>query len=309
MYTLDFPKVVDPGVKKHFVDAYKSQTSFPIEVIYTIDDQTSQTDVLQNYTGTGVLSKVNEGQEYDEDAPIQAYGTSLTAVKYGKLIKVTKEMQMWAKTKDIFDAAKMHGEAAARTVQIHAALPLVKGWDSTVTSMTDGKSLFAADHPRADGGASQSNTSTLHMSDTNFEVMLLGQEALLDDRGNLITSFIDTIVVPPALRKTAKTILGSTLKSGTTDNDMNVYKSDGDYSGIKLYSWDYLSAANGGSDTAYFGFDSSLTGLIWQWAEKANVTRDTSIGFKSDNVYYKVDEIFANGWRDWRKVRASTGVA
>ena len=100
-HTLDFLKVVDPGVKKHFVDAYKAKTSFPIENVYTIDTQVSQTDTIQNYTGTGILSKVSEGQEYDEDAPVQAYGTSYTVGKYGKMIGVTKEMQMFSKTKDI----------------------------------------------------------------------------------------------------------------------------------------------------------------------------------------------------------------
>ena len=55
--------------------------------------------------------------------------------------------------------------------------------------------------------------------------------------------------MPPALFKTAIAITESALIPGKGDNDINVYRSA---YGITVYSSPFLSAAAGGSDTAWF---------------------------------------------------------
>jgi hypothetical protein len=79
------------------------------------------------------------------------------------------------------------------------------------------------------------------------------------------------------------------------------------YGAIDILVWDYLSAANGGSDTAWFLEDKSASKLMWQWAKKPMTERDDVIGFKQDVVYYKGMYYAAKGWRDFRGFWASKG--
>lgn len=306
--TISIPKVVDPGVKKHFVDGY-NLSKVDLGLIFNVGNQTSETDEFKNYTGLTSLASVGQGEAFTEDSPIEAYGLSLTPVKYGKLMPVTYEMRKWSKAREIWDGAKHLGKAAARTEQAIGADVLNNAFTSTVTSLTDGVELCDSAHPRADGGASQSNVSALAFSDTNLEVLTLMMEGQLDDRGQLIEAMPDKIVIPPALRKSVLQVLKSNGQADTADNNVNVYNTLKEYYGtLKIVVWDYLGAAAGGSDTAWFLMDDSLKGLMWQWAEKASVSRDESVGFKTDTVYYKSRDYFSYGWRDWRGIVGSTGV-
>jgi len=307
LMTVSVPNVIDPGVKKHFVEEYKL-SKIDLGIIYKIGSQENASDEFKNYTGLAQLSPVGEGETYSEDVPIQAYGTTLIPIKYGKTMPVTYEMRKWSKTKEIWNGARMLGRAASTTEQIVGASTLNFGFNSAKTSYSDGKSLFATDHPRADGGTAQSNRSNLPLDEANLEVLILMMEGQLDDRGLLISCFPNKLVVPPALRKSALEILKSEQKSGSADNDINVYNGLQQFYGtMKLVVWDYLGAAAGGSDTAYFLFDDSQHKLMWQWAEKANVSRDESVGFKNDTILYKSRDYFSYGWADWRGAVGSTG--
>jgi len=307
LMTVSVPNVIDPGVKKHFVEEYKL-SKIDLGIIYKIGSQENASDEFRNYTGLAQLSPVGEGETYSEDVPIQAYGTTLIPIKYGKTMPVTYEMRKWSKTKEIWNGARMLGRAASTTEQIVGASTLNFGFNSAKTSYSDGKSLFATDHPRADGGTAQSNRSNLPLTEANLEVLILMMEGQLDDRGLLISCFPNKLVVPPALRKPALEILKSEQKSGSADNDINVYNGLQQFYGtMKLVVWDYLGAAAGGSDTAYFLFDDSQHKLMWQWAEKANVSRDESVGFKNDTILYKSRDYFSYGWADWRGAVGSTG--
>lgn len=305
--TISVSNVVDPGVKKHYVDAYKL-SKVDMGKLYHIDTQTSESDEFKNYTGLTKLAPVGQGEVYSTDSPIQAYGTTLTPTKFGKEMDVTYEMRKWSKTKEIWNASKMLGRAAARTEQNEGAKTFNNGFDSAHLSLSDGKSLFANDHPRADGGTAQDNSSALVFSEANLETLMLQMEGQLDNRGELISCFPNKLVIPPALRKQALIALKSELKSGTDHNDANVYNGFQEFYGtMKIVVWDYLAAANGGSDTAWFMFDDSVHGLTWQWAEKSNISRDTSVGFNRDAVVYKCRDYFSIGWKEWAGSIGSTG--
>lgn len=305
--TISVPNVIDPGVRKHFVDEYKIN-KFDPATIYNVSEQENASDEYENYTGLTQFSPVGEGETYSEDIPLQAYGVTLTPVKYGKTMPVTYEMRKWSKTKKIWDAAKMLGKAAAITEKVAGASVLINGHDASYTSMTDGKPLFADDHPRADGGSSQDNASTLALSEVNLETLILQMEGQLNDRGQSISVFPNKIVLPPALRKKALEILRSDKKSESADNDINVYNGMQEFYGtMKIVVWDALGAASGGSDTAFYLFDDANQQLMWEWAERANISRDESIGFKNDTIYYKGRDYFSIGWRDWRGTLGSTG--
>lgn len=305
--TISLAKVVDPGVKKHFVDGYKVDAPM-LEKIFKIDKQESQTDEFKNYTGINQFSAVGEGETYGEDSPIQSYGTNLTASKFGKVIPITYELTRWAKVKDIWNAANMLGKAAARKIHVDAASVFNNGFNTAYTSYGDAKPLFSTSHTRADGGAAQSNASAtgLVLSDDNLETGLLALEFQKDDRGELMDAMATQLVIPNDLRKTAAVILKSDLKSGSMDNDVNAYSLSEYYGTVKMTVWKYLSGSAAGSSTAWFLLapDHKIT---WQWADKPQVFRDEATGFGQDVTKYKGRYIASKGWLDWRYAWGSKG--
>lgn len=306
--TVEFQTAIDPGVRKHFVKGYKQLPSV-LDKLFKIDTQESETDVFKNYTGLSQFPTVTEGANYDNDAPMEAYGTSLTPVKYGMLLPITFEMQKWSKVKDILNASKQLGDAARRTAEREAASVPNNGFSTSYTSYTDTKPLFSTSHTRADGGTAQSNASAtgITLTEDNLETGLLALELQLDDRGELIDLFGKRLWVPPALRKQALIITRSGLRSGTADNDANVYSME-EYNGsLGVMVWKYLAAAAGGSDTAWFLEDPAVSELMWQWAEKPGIHEDRSVGFKNDTIYYKGRFYASYGWNDWRGLWGSKG--
>lgn len=307
--TLSITEVIDPGVKKHFVDEYATVKP-NLDKVFKVGTQESKTDVYENYTGLANVTTVAENGTYPEDLPIKAYGVSLTPVKKGLLMPVTMEMRQWAKSKEIWDGARHLARALARDVEIQAASVLNNGFSTSYTSMTDTKPLFSTDHTRADGGTAQSNASAtgIAFSEDNLEVGLLALEAQKDDRGQVISIFGDRLIIPPALRKEALIALKSDGRANVADNDVNVYKSMQEFYGaIEILVWEFLSSANSGSDTAWFLEDKSASKLMWQWAKKPMTERDDKIGFKQDVTYYKGMYYASKGWRDWRGFWASKG--
>lgn len=308
--SMSISEVIDPGVKKHFVDEY-TMIKPQLSKIFNVGKQTSKTDEYENYTGLANVATVPEMGTYPEDLPIKAYGVSITPVKKGLLFPVTMEMRKWAKANEIWDGAKHLARALARDVEIQAASVLNNSQDTDYTSMTDTKPLGSTDHTRADGGSAQSNASAtgIVFSETNLEVGLLAlEEGQKDDRGQVISIFGDRIIIPPALRKEVLVALKSDGRSDSADNDTNVYNSMQEYYGsIDILIWDYLAAANGGSDTRWFLEDKSTSKLMWQWAIRPKTEREDKTGFKQDVVNYKGMYYAGKGWRDWRGLWISAG--
>jgi len=307
--SMSIDEVVTPGIRKHFVDEYK-QVKPALEKIFKVGTQESKSDQYENYTGLSTVASVAEMGTYQEDVPIKAYGVVLTPSKKGLMMPVTMEMRKWAKAKEIWNGSRHLARALARDVEDQAASTLINAFDTSYTSYTDTKPLCSVSHTRADGGTAQSNASAtgIVFSETNVEVGLLALESQLDDRGEMITVFGNRLIIPPALRKQALIDLRSDGRSGTADNDVNVYKSmQSFYGSIEILVWDRLGAANGGSDTAWYLEDTSVSKLMWQWAKKPNVTKNDEIGFKQDVVYYKGMYYASKGWRDYRGFWASKG--
>lgn len=308
--TISLDKVVTPGIKEHFVGGYKQLQLNITELLGRgVGTQTNKTDTYQNYAEIGGFSEVGEGQDFDEDSPIEAYGTTITPVKFGKMIGVTYELRKWAETKKIWDAAFMLGQKAAKHVHKSAASLYINGFSTAYTSMTDGKPFFSTQHLRADGGASQSNCSATgaDLSDENLEVGLLALEFQKDDRGDLISVMGTRLLVPSALRKLALQITKSEKVADSAENATNVYKLQKYYGTIEVLVWPYLAAAAGGSDTMWVLEDTSYVNMKWSWADKPQVLRDDSIGFKRQTAYYLGFYYAGKGWKDWRGKWGSKG--
>jgi phage major head subunit gpT-like protein len=304
-------KLVDPGVKAVLADEYSMLDKKLMKVFKNVELRTTAEE-FAGYSGLGSIPLVNEAEEFGEDAIMHTYDTTLTAYKYGQNMPITWEL-LEDDLSGAIGKAKSATKALTRKAEKLGADVLNNGFSTSSTSYGDGKPLFSTDHTRADGGSAQSNAnaSGATLTEANLETGIIDMREQLDDRGQLISVVPNVLLVPPALEKEALIICNSQQRSDTADNDANVYNM-GEYTGgrLKVVVWDYLGAAAGGSDTAWFLMSEGDHQLSWGWRHQPSVKRlGEEVGAKNQVYYWQYYFRAAYGWRDWRGVWGSKGDA
>lgn len=166
----------------------------------------------------------------------------------------------------------------------------------------DGKPLFANDHPLLDSDAVGNNLATGPLSDTTLKAAIKLMRETLDEAGNLTVFIPKKLIIPPALEDTARRLLHSADIPGSANNDTNEYLRS---QGLEIVVMDYLSAAAGGSDTAWF-LQASQHELNFFWRVRPE--------FKWDEVFdnfvskYRGYMRYSYGVSDWRGIIGSTGL-
>ncbi|MFX1295374.1 MAG: hypothetical protein ACFFD2_11070 [Promethearchaeota archaeon] len=298
----EFTKAIDPGVRKHLNNDVKLLEPM-LEYVFKVETQEDYVQEEEDYSGLGAMATVQPGENYPEDANIQIYNTVYNITKKGDLYPIQNELLRWGKEKTIFNGAKAQGNKVARQIEKDASMVYNRAFSSSYTSYGDGASLISTSHTRADGGTARSNKSTgnINLTESNLEVGLIAGGEVLNHRGHPINSMFDCLVVPLALEKEAIIITGSDQRSGTADNDLNVYKGGLSIikgSRLKIVSWRYLGAYLGGSDTAWFLLDSGDIPVRWNWGMKPRFNQSNEQGFKNDVLYYRADYEHSTGWED-----------
>jgi len=142
------------------------------------------------------------------------------------------------------------GEKFQRHINDRIFTVLNAGDSTTYGLCYDGQEFFDSDHvdKGADYQTNQDNEGALALSDTNFNTTWIAAKAFVDDRGDTTDHNYDTLIVPPALYKTAVQIAGNPLISGSANNDINPW--NGMIEVVvspKLDSTAWILAACGGS--------------------------------------------------------------
>jgi len=115
----------------------------------------------------------------------------------------------------------------AYTKQVKGAAILNNGF-STGFTYGDGQSLFSTAHPLVSGGTNSNRPSTAaDLNETSLEAAVIQIAAWTDERGLLIAAKPQKLIVPPALMFVATRLLETSLRVGTTDNDINALKNNG----------------------------------------------------------------------------------
>lgn len=305
------PNAVDRRVRTHYLDTYPTVEP-KLEKVFKIKKQEDYTEYEEDYQGLAQHEATSEGETYKLDNFGEAYQTTYTPTKYTKRVAYTMESQMWDKAQ-ITKAENMGSEmakSAADTIEELAASVFNNGFSTSYTSYGDSKPLFSTDHTRPDGGTAQSNASanSIVFSDEALETALVAFRGQKNKRGRLVRTRPDVLLVPPALEKEAIHVTKSEKRSGTADNDKNVYNMRSYYGGmLDIIVWEYLGSAAGGSDTAWYLLDSDLHKITWKWAKKPTVTRDEYTGKQNDTLYFLSMFYASYGWSDWVGAWGSQG--
>ena len=122
---------------------------------------------------------------------------------------------------------KALARAMAYTKQVKAAAILNNGFSSAVT-YGDGQPLFSTAHPLVSGGTNSNRPTTgADLNETSLEAAVIQIAGWTDERGLLIAAKPRKLIVPPALMFVATRLLETSLRVGTTDNDINALKNNG----------------------------------------------------------------------------------
>ena len=115
----------------------------------------------------------------------------------------------------------------AYTKQVKGAAILNNAFSATYT-YGDGVSLCSTAHPLVSGGTNSNRPSTsADLNETSLEAAVIQIAAWTDERGLLIAAKPKKLVIPPALMFVATRLLETSLRVGTTDNDINAIKNNG----------------------------------------------------------------------------------
>ena len=191
--------------------------------------------------------------------------------------------------------------AMAYTKQIKAAAVLNNGFSALYTG-GDGQPLFSTAHPLVAGGVNSNTPATqTDLNETSLEAAVIQIAAWTDERGLLIAAKPKKLIVPPALQFVATRLLETSLRVGTTDNDINALKNNGSIpEGYTINH--YLTDTNGW----YLCTDvpNGMKHFI-----RSPLENKMDGDFDTGNVRYKARERYSFGWSDPLGIFGSPGSA
>jgi hypothetical protein len=216
-----------PGLNALFGMEYKRYGEEHKEIYETETSERSFEEETK-LSGFSAAPVKNEGSAIRYDNAQEAWTARYNHETIAMGFAITEE----AMEDNLYDSlssryTKALARAMAYTKQVKAASILNSGFSSAVT-YGDGKSLFATDHPLVSGGTNSNRPTTgADLNETSLEAAVIQIAGWTDERGLLIAAKPRKLIVPPSLMFVATRLLETSLRVGTTDNDINALKSNG----------------------------------------------------------------------------------
>jgi len=216
-----------PGLNALFGMEYKRYGEQHKE-IYEQESSERSFEEETKLAGFSAAPVKNEGQAIAYDNAQEAWTARYNHETIAMGFSITEE----AMEDNLYDSlsaryTKSLARAMAYTKQIKAAAILNSGFSAT-TLYGDGQSLFSTAHPLVSGGVNSNRPSTgADLNETSLEAAVIQIAAWTDEKGLLIAAKPRKLIVPAALQFVATRLLETSLRVGTTDNDINALKNNG----------------------------------------------------------------------------------
>ena len=216
-----------PGLNALFGMEYKRYGEEHKEIYETETSERSFEEETK-LSGFSAAPVKNEGSAIAYDNAQEAWTARYNHETIAMGFSITEE----AMEDNLYDSlsaryTKALARAMAYTKQVKAAAILNNGFSAAVT-YGDGQSLFSTAHPLVSGGTNSNRPSTgADLNETSLEAAVIQIAGWTDERGLLIAAKPRKLIVPPALMFVATRLLETSLRVGTTDNDINALKNNG----------------------------------------------------------------------------------
>ena len=290
--------------------------------VFQVEQMSSAYDKMTSGLGLGKLSERKEGDEIVASNLLEGFTVLCKARTFSDSYWMSMEFVEDTPVEKISNILKSYsstwGEGVVSTKEQFAANFFNKGgftsghdvFNNTITGVVDdpqgdliydGKPLFALtenNHPAKDGSTYFNSYGALSLSDTNLKTVYTAMTTTnnRNERGEIISLYPNTLLIPPALHFTAKTMLESELAPGGANNDKNAVQNL-----VTPLEWQYLT------DTDGWFLGAKQKGL--KFYERKSPVIDFYQDETSKKYYATIDTRFGatvDNWRYWSASNIST---
>ena len=290
-------KELEPGLNALFGMEYSRYENEHAEIFdQEASDRAFEEEVM--LVGFGEAAVKQEGSAVQFDTAQESFTSRYTHETIALAFSLTEE----AVEDNLYDTlsaryTKSLARSMAYTKQTKAANILNNAFS---TAGGDGVSLVNTAHPTALGGTFSNRSSTdADLNETSLEQAMIDIAAFIDERGLKIAMQGRKLIIPVNIQFVADRILNSTLRVGTSDNDINALRNMGMLpEGYTINH--YLSDTD-----AYFIKTDATNGF--KHFVRAPLTTGMEGDFDTGNMRYKARERYSFGFSDPRCVYGSQG--
>lgn len=284
MISENWAETLEPGLFEVF-DTYPSKEKLPDHVseLYRTRGSKKKSEHALGKGSIGTMQKWSEtSNQVHYDDVSKGYEITWTMEKYSNGLSLSRDYYDDNQYDEIFSQAEDLSFSAYYTRQQHGASTFNNAFSAGGSyAWADGKALCATGHTLVPNSSTTiTNFAALDLTADNLETVRTNIKAWKDDRGNLIPSRFDTLLVPPSKREAALVIVGSDKKPDTSDNNVNVWKGT-----LKVIEWEMLEDTN-----AWFVIDSARAkrDLIWWDRRIPKLERDGVFSFDTEVAKWKI---------------------
>jgi len=306
-------KTHETNILEYLQDGYDEHTDWTPE-IYNVQNRTAGVNRYDEMFGPSSVPIVAGDNVTTPEAEFQpGYPTVVRPVIFKSKMGVTEEQFDWNKYEGTLDKARTLGEAAKQTINKFGAHPFITAFNTSYTSYGDALPLASTVHTRPDGGDTQSNASStsIALTEANLETGMIALKQQKSGQGRKLNLGNGNIIlmVPEALDKEAMIITGSSLRSGTPNNDLNWY--GGGKISVFVNPWIGSDVTdpygNTGTDTQFhlLGRGKHKMRFVWDKAPYYKTWEDMD----KDVMYTKVKFRGKVFWTNWLATWHSKGDA
>ena len=290
-------KELEPGLNALFGMEYSRYENEHSEIFdQESSDRAFEEEVM--LMGFGEAAVKQEGAAVQFDTATESFTSRYTHETIALAFSLTEE----AVEDNLYDTLSARytrslARSMAYTKQTKAANILNNAF---ATAGGDGVSLVNTAHPTALGGTFSNRSSTdADLNETSLEQAMIDIAAFIDERGLKIAMQGRKLIIPVNIQFVADRILNSTLRVGTSDNDINALRNMGMLpDGYTINH--YLSDTD-----AYFIKTDAPNGF--KHFVRAALTTGMEGDFDTGNMRYKARERNSFGFSDPRCVYGSQG--
>ena len=258
--------------------------------------------IVEQFMGVGYFDSRSESADLAQATPRVGNQKTFSILNYAKEVDIPKNFFDDEQHSVVQKMIRSFARNARLSQDKNAFNQYNLGFTTVLTN--DGVALFSNSHVTL-GGDTVDNLETGALSDSTLATSFVSLMQQKTQDGTLGGHVPACLLVPPALFKTACEITKSELRSGTANNDMNYYSQI--YPGLMVKQSPFLSAAQGGSDTAYFLL--SRDHSMYRWVRQGITTNMIPYEFQRNNSYiYKAEYREVVGPISFEGLVGSTGL-
>ena len=294
----NFADLLEPGLREILFNEWDN---YPEEFskIFNVHDSKKRNEKDSGASNFGLPPEKDEGDSIQYTDPTQGYDTTYTHKTYAWGFRVTREMYEDDLYGIINKMPANLGRSFRQRVETQAAALFNSGFGTvggSYMSGSDGKELFATDHPLLGGGTEQNElTTSADLSPSSLQQAIEDLEDTRDDENLLIMVKPRLLVVPRQLKWTARELLGSNQKPYVANNELNALLDED----LSYFVWHHLTDP----DAWFLRADQHYTNFFWRRRLDFGQGND----FDTEDAKYKATMRFSLGWSDWRGWYGSPG--